>query len=623
MTTYSTTEEAIATQHRELARLSRDAVDPLAGGRLAASCRGAAACYDKLAELFDPPDPPSETETPELTTTPGDRLDDRVALKAAASHLAPTYDRLAAHLDGMRERMDAETPEPAELGKLLKKLISAAKSLQWRICNAETKGRSSVNQREAVVETTRHAIVAFVARLQQHAEKLISDAQRAAANEQFYRAELETLRSNCAAQSCEKHERLTRENHDLREAAKKSSCVVREEVRPKFHLDPEDETSEDAPAPDREPEPAQTPQVTGSEPERQPGDVWCGLTSDPTTLTSRPCEERAHRERPARQKTNTHPGWRKGVIQNCEQCTEIQVEPGEIPDDVTSAEGETCEQSEAGVPSLSQGMWVCLHNAGIDMKEPGEQPGAENLIDAIRELEANQRPKPGKRPVRVEGDRAMSPELTALFGLVERPGIGIYRENCDRLASAIIELEARQLSPLRPLGTSIQAAIDALPVTLRADATNMAEVATAAGEPVLGLRLLVSVKAEVIDPTATCRECNWFPAREGEYCPQMLQPGPKATACMKIQRKPEPEPKARFFRCHLELWVYPAGDNIGWWLNRSSKEIERSETPLDESIELLDGVNEISDAEALAILTEADWPEGVAKLREMVGKANQ
>lgn len=95
-------------------------------------------------------------------------------------------------------------------------------------------------------------------------------------------------------------------------------------------------------------------------------------------------------------------------------------------------------------------------------------------------------------------------------------------------------------------------------------------------------------------------------------------------ACMKFQRKPESEPagKARFFReSHYgNLWCYPHGDATNFFFGVGGKVSYPSDSSLENTLHYVKNGSrqEITEAEALAEL--ADWPKGLAKLRELIGE---
>ena len=95
---------------------------------------------------------------------------------------------------------------------------------------------------------------------------------------------------------------------------------------------------------------------------------------------------------------------------------------------------------------------------------------------------------------------------------------------------------------------------------------------------------------------------------------------PITPACVKFQRKAEPEAKARCFRHPGDgVWIYPqAGTAHCLWLPEHQINVALNDL---ESTAML--YEEITIDQALAILTEADWPEGLAKAREMVGEGSQ
>ena len=283
--------------------------------------------------------------------------------------------------------------------------------------------------------------------------------------------------------------------------------------------------------------------------------------------------------------------------------------------------------------------------------EPAEDEDRESFVDAICSLAAA-----------VDGKAEELPPLSEWMKTVidkVRHSNGVVTVDVRDLVKAIRELEANQRPEPVDLGTSIQTAIAALPVTFRADATELAEVATAAGEPVLGLRLLVSMRDELIDREATCGKCKRYKPEvvpHASWCQQKkTRVYANTTACAKIQRKPpesseetgslaeeirltglaikrtaakkkaesesEPVGKARFFRDtlgqnvkHDPVWCMLSEEEGMYFNGRCST--ERSNFTVNELTDRND-VKQITEAQAFAEL--ADWPEGEAKLRELIG----
>lgn len=133
------------------------------------------------------------------------------------------------------------------------------------------------------------------------------------------------------------------------------------------------------------------------------------------------------------------------------------------------------------------------------------------------------------------------------------------------------------------------------------------------------------LEAKQLDPEAKCGECALLPEGSsgaiGKPCKSIYPRNvfTDSTACMKLQRKPaecEPEVKTRFFRAADrpgEVWIY-LPDGIMWHL--FEPEIMESSNSLRDVVEFGE---EIFEAEAIYILSAADWPKGVAALRELIG----
>jgi hypothetical protein len=351
------------------------------------------------------------------------------------------------------------------------------------------------------------------------------------------------------------------------------------------------------------------------EPKREPGDTWCAAKrrDDPQP------DDEACRGKLGNVLPGQKPGGLQMKILKCRQCPEFRTEPSD--EAAAAAEAGMRAMGAEELPPLSEEMrklvWDVVKRCDLD----GDWAAPDALRDAIRELEAVKASEDRLGKVLVEhyADEwaTMSGDPCSIAHLL------LYRKT-----ESIRKLEANQRPPAVTLGTSLQAAILALPATLRADATDMAEVLAAAGQPDLAVRLLVSVKAEVIDPKATCGECKRFfdgPIRDSgkRWCRSWGgETDHQRFACMKFRRKaPETKPagKARFFCAPDELWVYPPGDDIGWWFGTSSHTLGRSMTSLSESAGAKPHgkVREITEAQAFAEL--AGWPEGQAKLEELIG----
>lgn len=345
-----------------------------------------------------------------------------------------------------------------------------------------------------------------------------------------------------------------------------------------------------------------------AEAERKPGVVRCGLTGEPTTPDSRPCDDRAHRERPARQKTNTHDGWAKGVIQKCEHCPEIHVESGEIPGGVVRCTIPP-ENTYSVKVYIEQDPEVETFLADVP-----RLPGCHSYGDTVDEAKANitEALTGCLKSYLADGEIPWLP----LENTPPCPPGAIVRVVTVKIEPNDTEEPTAELPPLSEgMRTLVMARVlGSVPRSCQEEAIR--ELCDA----------IRRLEANQLDPKATCGECRREDTGDAtEWVCRYLNRHITMhhPACMKIQRKPaesEPETKARFFRSLEELWVYPAGDDIGWWFDVSVKEIERSETPLSESEENVDGiVKGLSFDEAIAILTEADWPEGLAELRELIG----
>ena len=646
-----------------------------------------------------------------------------------------------------------ETPEPAELGKLILTLENTSQDFHEAVADdfragGDSKPIKEANKRNAedALKDARKAIVDFVAReisdLTAENKRILADNLRYAEDALVMQKTNTEYSGRIAAGEMEASEELQAENEKLKaELASSESMIGRQQglidakseqiaglkaavedwkaatreardQRNELKAEPTD--TDVAVEHIKETEPAQTP-LEAAEPERKPGDTWCAK------WPARACNPRdlvCGRKRG--QKVVEEIGGVPYPMRLCKQCPEFRPEP----DDVTTAEPETCDDSEPELAALSDGRCKKLNAVTrfIPTDEYNTTPcelAVAAMENAIRELEANQKPPPGKQPVRVESERAMSPELTELFGPVEWPDYHDHPANCGRLALAIIDLEANQRPGPINLGTSIQAAIAALPATLRADATDMAEVATAAGEPVLGLRLLVSMRTELIDPTATCGECERYKPEavpHASWCNvRKMRVYANRIACVKLQRKPErrtdgrsapvrlqffrqneipgafraisiydpsgngiyasgmslrvskaslkptflgsddtvdtiteaeamaevadrpevleklrafvvaarkePKPagKARFFLSDYHLWVYPVGCKSGIvFAYRGPLAITNSSSLLSDLF-ADNTIRQVTDITAVRVIAKADWPEGLAKLKELIG----
>ena len=315
------------------------------------------------------------------------------------------------------------------------------------------------------------------------------------------------------------------------------------------------------------------------------------------------------------------------------------------------------------LPPLSEWMKTVIdkvrHSNGVVTVD------VRDLVKAIRQLEANQRPEPTVETLAGEWRCQRTGDVIALNdkSCPKRSVLADHITSCGGCRTRVWHPKGAKVAVEQdqPLGTSIQAAIAALPVTLRADATDMAEVATAAGEPVLGCRLLVSMQAELIDREATCGECENFITCHTLDLSQQRQMNcamgrrdvcEDSLACVKIQRKPpesseetgslaeeirltglaikrtaakkkaesesEPVGKARFFRHELALWCYIAEQ--GWHFSLVHRTIMTSSQSI-EYTRSLSGVSPVTRNKAIAILAKAGWPEGLAKLQEVIGGA--
>lgn len=587
--------QLIAAQNRAIAALHRDSVE----GRLshhAANTRRIADCHENIAELLDPRDPP-RTQTINLT---------------------------AEQTDADLAAIPPKPPESAELGELLKDFAVAA--IEYRRALDEAGGMVHLLRGDRVVsaetddQATRQAIVAFVARqgtedkttakaclnnVRDWIERNVDVNQwfeqpkrgasevailllekwktengrltreitaiREIAEERSEEFDSERAHSRALADKAGKLaadvNRLTRENHELREAAKAETGedvhalayrLAMEWWREKggseraraygawyrFLLD---QTGEDAPELDSEPEPPQNAPEPTEEPERKPDDVYCARTGKATTPDSEACQ-------PVLSKWRTAPPGRglAAMTRLCRQCEDIRTEPGEPleeaggqdaaveagmremgftevtePDDVTSGEDETCEEPQPDPPATD---------------------GPETLPELSEEMRSLMR------------NVINSPTLAETNDI-----------HWPALKDAIRHLEANQ-----------------------------------------------------IDATATCGECARFvepePPTVNYNCGQTgnLWVTRSCVACVKIQRKPaEPEVKARFFRGETgAMWVYPK-EGQAWFFSGNHRDHWKTDNSPPQGVGLR---VEITYDQALAILTEADWPEGLDKLREMVGE---
>ena len=162
------------------------------------------------------------------------------------------------------------------------------------------------------------------------------------------------------------------------------------------------------------------------------------------------------------------------------------------------------------------------------------------------------------------------------------------------------------------------------------------------GDTITLLAAIRHLEANQLNRDATCGDCGKFDDGECEYGDNEYA---NNVACVKIEPLPTPEPaniaaaqaeasepekaKARFFRGTgypgNMLWVQPvdgplwsfrtAADGLGgkehWDANRSFSLCIQN---------VADGTaEEITEAEALRITTDADWPEGLEQLRKLIG----
>ena len=362
-------------------------------------------------------------------------------------------------------------------------------------------------------------------------------------------------------------------------------------------------------------------------PERQPGDYWCAVNM---SQAPRPGDDACDAKR-----GNVLPGQKPGGVQmklwQCKQCAELRTEPDAVETETASGkpffvtyyvhiyEYREDGQYVADVPRLpeccsydplsavdalanaKEALRTCLEGYLADgkipwlplEKTPPCPPGATERVVAVK-IAVDTAPEPETQDAAADELSELSDGMESLIDAVTFE-VGRTTENDD--------------------------AIDALVKAIR------------------------KLEANQIDPTATCGGCvTWEESKSFHESSHRLcmtvdrSRAERDVACMNIQRKtPEssdsarnpsgnmevaveskPVGKARFFRDDTQLWVYPVGDNTGWWFSLASRRIERSITHFHgDEHESLWSRKEITEAQALAILAKADWPEGLAKLREL------
>lgn len=325
--------------------------------------------------------------------------------------------------------------------------------------------------------------------------------------------------------------------------------------------------------------PRKTNTADTSEPDHQPDDVWCVVNPDKAI---RPDDVACDKRRMTRRAgQDPHMRGLPAMVRKHKHCRNYRTEPD-------PAEDAMREMGFYEAPALSDvpysSTWELVAAA---CKCPLDDLGDEHvqrLWTLIRKLESNQRTSAGKQPVCVVGGRTMSPEMTALFGPIEWPGRGHdFMVHCERLAEAIIDLEANQL-----------------------------------------------------DRDATCGECKWQPDVHTPYCHRRSEGDvfivkKKAAACMKIERKPEPEAsepekvKARCFRgtrlpdaIHCPLWSYDEGGR-GLYFSQFVDRIDDADSTLSEMREGAATGRYTELSEACAADELATRPNCLAKLRELIG----
>lgn len=650
-------DHVIAAQCRKLARHSRESVDPLAGGRLAAHCRGAAACYEKIADLLDPPDSAkprkatdeeimqhvhgSKPETPEPVELAGLAGVDYDILRTWWSkheflrRYAETYANASLrimdeYLNPPRKATDAETPEPVELGELLDAMIQALVEHD-NVSNPEHATNANRQYWGA-----RQDIVDFVAR-------------------QTTCLECEEWRTHKACYS--RFVRWLYDNHSredgetwadtARRLIEKSGEVAAENEKLKADLERVTRASEvwhvaatgwEEKAEELEAELAEA---------RKPGDTEPKATryfvqNDDSRLPA----------------FAFPPDGSHGILFWCSQDTYGQ-QGRTITEVSTDSDFRETDHATIAAAIDDADHPNCLAElrriAGVEDTEP---TGADVAVEHISEPER----KPGDTWCAVNMSQAPRPDDEACDAKLgnelpdQKPG-GIKKvilrcKHCLELRTepdAVFEpmLKPFQAEPqppvkLPPLSEGMQRLTDAAMEWPWGDAQRKME------------RAIRRLEAKQLDPTATCGECerykpeavphaSWCPVRKERVYENRI-------ACMKLQRKPaessddtddlaqeirltglaiklnavkdkakadsEPE-KARFFRSGMHLWVYPDGEENGYCFDTMHKSIDNANPTFDRVVGFAN--EEINRAQAIAILTKADWPAGLAKMRKMIG----
>lgn len=415
-----------------------------------------------------------------------------------------------------------------------------------------------------------------------------------------------------------------------------------------------------------------TIEIEPTEPERQPGDVWCEkYPKKAIRPDDEACKAKLGHDLPG--KDPKARGLQPQILR-CKHCLECKTEP-EPPTDAVrwtippentysvkvyiEKDKEDDEAYNAEVPRLpgccsygytidkakaniTEALTGCLESYLADGEEipwlpleetPPCPPGATERVVTVKVEPPADAEEPATEPDIMCSGRMLG-LIEAAVG-VECADAHVYTKERRALVISIANLEANQLSPISELGTSLVAAVDALPVRLRAVATDAAQLLVAAGDPSLAMRLLVSVRGEVIDRDATCGVCCELcligdpPDGRRNYC-EMRDVGKTSVsiACVNFrQREPEPkeEPKARFFRGKIKrrlrrsIWVM-LSDKTGDGCLFFGEDISIQPACLSADSYAQDAdIDEITYDQAIAELAKADWPEGKEKLEELIG----